>query len=59
MRYFWTFFWTFALIHMASYVLASMQGAPYEFGLSSIVSLVVAVLIIVIASILPNEPVEH
>ena len=59
MRFFWTFFWAFLLMHMASYVLASMQGATYEFGVTSIVALIVAVLIIIIGSILPNDPVEH
>lgn len=56
MRYFWTFFWTFLLIHMASYVISSMQGAAYDFGTSSIVAIIASVLIILIGEIIPNEP---
>jgi hypothetical protein len=59
MRYFWTFFWTFLLVQMASYVISSMQGGTYEFGTSTIVSVIAVVLIFIIGELIPNEPVEH
>ncbi len=59
MRYFWAFFWTFLLVTMASYVITSMQGGAFDFGVTSIIGIVAAVLIIVVGELLPNEPVEH
>ncbi|MFT4412520.1 YjzD family protein [Fredinandcohnia humi] len=58
MRYFWTFFWTFLLIQMASYVIGSMQGATYEFATASVVAVIVTALIIILGAVIPNEPVE-
>ncbi|MEH7381719.1 YjzD family protein [Bacillus sp. JJ1533] len=59
MRYFWTFFWTFLLIQMASYVIGSMQAATYSFKTSSIVAVIVTALIIILGSIIPNDSVEE
>lgn len=59
MKYFWTLIWTFLLVQMASYVIGSMQSATYDFVTASVVAVIVTVLIIVLGSLIPNEPVEH
>jgi predicted PurR-regulated permease PerM len=60
LRFFWTFFWGFLLIHMTSYVVNSMTGGHYDFMTASILSIVAIVVIFLIAAAIPNEPVaEH
>ncbi|MGM7719560.1 YjzD family protein [uncultured Metabacillus sp.] len=56
MRFFWTFFWGFLLIHMASYVVNSMTGGHYDFMTSTILSVIAIVVIFIIAEVIPNEP---
>jgi predicted PurR-regulated permease PerM len=56
MRFFWTFFWGFLLIHMASYVVNSMTGGHYDFMSASILSVIAIVVIFFIAAVIPNEP---
>jgi hypothetical protein len=58
LRFFWTFFWGFLLIHMASYVISSMKGITYDFVNSSILAVIAIFIIIIIGIVLPNEPVE-
>lgn len=59
MRYIWTFFWTFLLVQMLSYVVSSMtEGAVFDFQTGAMISVVVAVLILIASAIIPNEPVE-
>lgn len=58
MRYTWTFFWVFLLIHMTTYVVSSMGGATYDFRTATIISVVVTILVYIVGAILPNEPVE-
>ncbi|WP_449539457.1 YjzD family protein [Ferdinandcohnia sp. Marseille-Q9671] len=58
MRYFWTLFWTFLLVQMASYVIGSMQAATYSFSTASVVAVIVTALIIILGAVIPNEPVE-
>ncbi|MBD8067550.1 YjzD family protein [Bacillus sp. PS06] len=58
MRYFWTFFWTFLLVQMVSYVTSSMQGAPFDFKLSATIAIVATVFIFIITAVMPSEPVE-
>ncbi|WP_453990840.1 YjzD family protein [Bacillus nitroreducens] len=59
MRYFWTFFWTFLLIQMATYVVGSMNVATYSFQTASIVAIIVTALIVILGSVIPNEPVKE
>jgi len=60
MRYFWTFFWTFLLVQMLTYVVSSMSGVAFHFASGAIAAVVVTVLIFIISSLIPNEPVsEH
>jgi hypothetical protein len=58
-KFFWTFFWTFLLVQMATYVIGSMQGIAYQFSTGALLGIVVTVLIIIIANLLPDEPVKH
>lgn len=58
MRYTWTFFWVFLLIHMTTYVVSSMSGAIYDFRQATIISVVATILVYVVAAIIPDEPVE-
>ncbi len=44
---------------MASYVIGSMQAATYSFQTASIVAVIVTALIIILGSVIPNEPVEE
>ncbi|MFZ7944575.1 MULTISPECIES: YjzD family protein [Bacillaceae] len=60
MRFFWTFFWSFLLVQMLTYVVSSMTpGAKFEFMPGVIVSLGVTVLIFIAASVIPREPVKN
>ena len=59
MRIFWTFFWTFLLVQMLTYVVSSMTaGAEYNFAQGSIAAVVVTILILIATTVIPNEPVE-
>ncbi|WP_210364583.1 YjzD family protein [Bacillus sp. REN3] len=58
MQYFWTFFWTFLLVQMLNYVAGSMLGVPFDFATGSILGVVATIIILVVPSILPNEPAE-
>jgi hypothetical protein len=57
-KYFWTLFWTFLLIHMVTYVVSSMIGTHYDFGTATTLAIITAILILIVPSILPNDPVE-
>ncbi|WP_027408935.1 DUF2929 family protein [Anoxybacteroides tepidamans] len=59
MKFFWTFFWTFLLAQMATYVIGSMQGISYQFSTGALLGVVMTVLIIIVANLLPNEPVNQ
>jgi uncharacterized membrane protein len=56
LRFFWTFFWGFLLIHMASYVINSMTGGHYDFVSASILAVIAIVVILFITAVIPNEP---
>ncbi|WP_312471325.1 YjzD family protein [Neobacillus sp.] len=59
MRFFWTFFWSFLLVQMLSYVVSSMTpGAEFDFKSGAIVSIGVTVLIYIAAAVIPKQPVE-
>ncbi|KAF0816876.1 MULTISPECIES: DUF2929 family protein [unclassified Cytobacillus] len=58
MRFFWTFFWTFLLVQMLTYVVSSMLGTSYDFVTGTILAVATTVLIFVVASIIPEGPVE-
>ncbi|NNU84693.1 DUF2929 family protein [Geobacillus sp. BMUD] len=56
MRLFWTFFWTFLLVQMATYVMGSMQGIGYNFTTGALLGVIVTVLIVIVAALIPDEP---
>jgi hypothetical protein len=56
MRYFWTFFWSFLLVEMLTYVVSSMNGTAFDLKMGAILSVVVTILIYVVSAIIPNEP---
>jgi hypothetical protein len=57
-RYLATFFWAFLLVQMLSYVVSSMMGAEYHFETGALLAVIATVLIYVVPTILPNDPVE-
>ncbi|WP_163101592.1 YjzD family protein [Peribacillus alkalitolerans] len=59
MRFVMTFFWTFLLVQMLTYVVSSMSGVHYSFTTGTTLAVVVFVLISVLSFLIPNEPVEH
>ncbi|WP_416828733.1 YjzD family protein [Ectobacillus polymachus] len=59
MKYIASFFWSFVLVQMASYVISSMTQTTYDFTQSTIMSVVISVLILFIGSLVPNEPSEQ
>ncbi|KUP09066.1 DeoR faimly transcriptional regulator [Bacillus coahuilensis m2-6] len=58
MKYFFTFFWTFVLVQMTTYVTSSMAGDAFNFGVGTIMAVIATVFIFIVTSILPSEPVE-
>ena len=60
LKYIFTFIWTFALTHMGMYVTSSMvEGGEYVFSTASILSVIITILILAVAAIIPNEPVQE
>ncbi|MEW9501611.1 YjzD family protein [Jeotgalibacillus marinus] len=59
MAYIWTFFWTFLLIQMATYVVSSMNGVPYNFVTGTTIAVIATVAIFVIGAIIPKPQVEE
>ncbi|GGE72257.1 YjzD family protein [Priestia taiwanensis] len=59
MRYFWTLFWAFALSNMFAYVVGAMKGMAYDFQLACTLTVIFTVGVILLSSIIPNEPVEQ
>ncbi|MCA1056755.1 YjzD family protein [Rossellomorea aquimaris] len=58
MRFFFTFFWAFLLSMMLTYVVSSMNGFAFHFETGLMLSIVITVLLFVITTIIPNDPVE-
>ncbi|GLI86136.1 DUF2929 family protein [Rossellomorea marisflavi] len=58
MKFFWMFFWAFALTEMLTYVVANMSGGKFDFMQGLILSVAVTILAYIVTLILPNEPVE-
>ncbi|MBO9128663.1 YjzD family protein [Bacillus sp. 165] len=59
MRVVWTLIWSFLLSQMMAYVISSMTGTTYDFMQATIMSVVIAVGVMLVAAVIPNEPVEH
>ncbi|MFF5996756.1 MULTISPECIES: YjzD family protein [unclassified Lysinibacillus] len=58
MQYIMTFVWSFLLISMLNYVVSSVLNVPFDFMTGVIVSVAFAVIVFIVAAILPGSP-EH
>ncbi len=58
MKYLVTFFWTFLLVQMATYVVSSMIGIGFDFQTGSILAVVFTILLFVLSAIIPEGPSE-
>ncbi|MBM7647556.1 high-affinity Fe2+/Pb2+ permease [Bacillus ectoiniformans] len=59
MQFIMTFFWTFLLAEMVTYVVSSMNGAPFHFEIGLLLGVIVTVLIFVLTALIPNDPVDE
>ncbi|WP_053365558.1 YjzD family protein [Bacillus sp. FJAT-27245] len=59
MRYFWTLFWVLLLVEMLAYVVTSMVGVAFDFKIAAVLGVLTTILILVVPSIIPNEPVDN
>ena len=59
MQYIMTFVWSVLLISMLNYVVSSVMNVPFEFMTGVIVSVAFSVIVLIIAAVIPNDPVEH
>lgn len=55
MHYIMTFVWSFLLVAMLNYVAGSIAGAPFDFMSGVIISVVLAILVLIISAIIPDE----
>ncbi|ARK22527.1 DUF2929 domain-containing protein [Sporosarcina sp. P26b] len=55
MHYIMTFVWSFLLVAMLNYVAGSIGGTEFDFMAGVTVSIVLAVLVLIITAIIPNE----
>lgn len=58
MKYLFTFFWTFLLVQMVTYVVSSMLGEAFNFQTGTILAVVFTILIFVLSAIIPEGPTE-
>ncbi|MEI4769665.1 YjzD family protein [Psychrobacillus sp. FJAT-51614] len=62
MKYIMTLVWSVILVSMLNYVVSSVQNVDFDLNNGLIMSIPVAILVILITAILPNDPVptpEH
>lgn len=45
MKYFWTFFWSFWLAQLITYIVGSMKGATYDFKTGVMLAIIIGLLI--------------
>ncbi|KOS60672.1 YjzD family protein [Lysinibacillus agricola] len=55
MQYIVTFIWSFLLVSMLNYVVSSVLGAPFDFQIGVVMSVVFTILVFIIGAIIPNE----
>ena len=55
MQYIMTSVWSFLLVAMLNYVAGSIVEAPFDFMTGVIVSIVMAVVVLIITAIIPDE----
>ncbi|WP_391208122.1 DUF2929 family protein [Psychrobacillus sp. L4] len=56
MKYIMTLIWSVILVSMLNYVVSSVQDQDFVFSHGLIMSIPVAIMIIIITAIIPNEP---
>lgn len=56
MQFIGTFFWSFLLISLLNYVVSAVQNVDFNFMLGVYISVVVAILIFIISTIIPESP---
>lgn len=59
MKIVWTFIWSFLLSEMIMYVGGSMNGVAFNFKNGLIMTFIFTIVILLITTMIPNEPVEH
>lgn len=57
MQYIMTLVWSVLLVSMLNYVVSSVQNVKFVFTDGLIMSIPVAIMVLIIAAIIPNEPV--
>ncbi|QUG40848.1 DUF2929 family protein [Psychrobacillus sp. INOP01] len=57
MQYIMTVFWSVLLVSMLNYVVSSVQNVEFVFMDGIFMSIPVAILVLIIAAIIPDEPV--
>ncbi|WP_153731998.1 YjzD family protein [Sporosarcina obsidiansis] len=55
MHYIMTFVWSFLLVSMLNYVAGSIVGAEFDFMAGVTVSVVLAIIVLIITAIIPND----
>ncbi|MET0959592.1 MAG: YjzD family protein [Psychrobacillus psychrotolerans] len=56
MQYIMTVFWSVVLVTMLNYVVSSVQNVDFVFMNGIIMSIPVAIMVLIIAAIIPDEP---
>jgi len=56
MQYIMTVFWSVVLVTMLNYVVSSVQNVDFVFMNGIIMSIPVAIMVLIIAAIIPEEP---
>lgn len=59
MKLVFTLVWSFLLVSTLNYVVSSVNAVPFDFQLGAILSVGFAVMIYIISSIIPNDPITH
>ncbi|MFS0574503.1 DUF2929 family protein [Sporosarcina sp. 179-K 3D1 HS] len=52
-----TFLWSFLLVTMLNYVTGSIAAVPFDLVPGIVISVILAVVVLVISSLCPDEPV--
>ncbi|KIL73086.1 hypothetical protein SD78_3274 [Bacillus badius] len=59
MQYIMTFFWTFLLTEMLTYVVSSMNGAEFNFMTGLILSIIATILLFIFSALLTDDQAEQ
>lgn len=59
MKYLTTLFWGFFLGHVVNYIGSSLTGGSYSFTTATVIGLLSAVLVMLIAAVVPKSTEDH